>query len=138
VRAAAGTGYKNTSMGFIKELKSNFPLFIMLLPGVIVLLINNYIPMFGVIIAFKRYRFIDNFFTSLIKSDWVGFKNFEFFFKTPYAFQTTRNTILYNLAFILLDLLIPVFFAIALSEIKSKKLSKTYQSLCSFRIFYPG
>lgn len=122
---------KKSSFG--KHFKMNLPLFIMLLPGVVILIINNYIPMFGIIITFKRYRFINNFFESVIKSDWVGFKNFEFFIKTPYAFQMTRNTILYNLVFIILGLIIPVFFAISLSELRNKRASKLYQSI----IFLP-
>jgi len=85
--------------------------------------------MFGVVIAFKKYRLYNNFFESLIKSEWVGFKNFEFFFKTPYAFNVTRNTLLYNIVFIALDLIIPVALAIILNELRSKKLSKTYQSV---------
>jgi len=115
--------------GFIRELKNNLPLFLMLLPGVIILAVNNYIPMFGVVIAFKRYRFFGNFFASIIKSDWVGFKNFEFFFNTPYAYTITRNTILYNLLFIALGLVVPVSLAIALNEIRNKRLSKFYQSI---------
>jgi len=118
----------NLSKGFLKEFKNNLPLFIMLLPGVIILLINNYLPMFGVVIAFKRYRFFGDFFNSLIQSEFVGFKNFEFFFKSPAAFEITRNTILYNLAFVILDLIIPVMIAIALNELRSKHLGKTYQS----------
>lgn len=100
----------------------------MLLPGIFVLIINNYIPMLGIVIAFKRYRFSENFFNSLLKSEWVGFSNFDFFFRTPNAFVITRNTLLYNLVFILLGLLIPVFFAIALNEIRNKMLAKVYQS----------
>ena len=115
--------------GFLHELRTHWPLFLMLAPGAIVLIINNYIPMFGIIIAFKRYRFHGNFFKSLFLSDWVGFKNFEFFMKTPYAWQMTRNTLLYNFAFILLGLIIPVFCAIALTELRNKKLSKVYQSV---------
>jgi putative aldouronate transport system permease protein len=84
----------STNKGFLHEVKKNLPLFIMLMPGVIILIINNYIPMAGVIIAFKRYRFHGSFFSSIIKSEWIGFQNFEFFFKTPYAYQITRNTIL--------------------------------------------
>ncbi len=101
----------------------------MLLPGLFVLLINNYIPMFGVVIAFKRYRFNQNFFKSIITSEWIGFKNFEFFFKTPQAFEVTRNTILYNLVFIALGIVIPVILAVALNELINKKLSNFYQSI---------
>ncbi|MCX7711211.1 MAG: ABC transporter permease subunit [Clostridia bacterium] len=120
---------RGSSGGFFKELKDNWALFAMLLPGLIVLLINNYLPMFGVVIAFKRYRFHGDFFTSLIKSDWVGFKNFTFFFNTPQAFEVTRNTILYNLVFIVLGLIIPVFLAIGLNELLNKRLAKLYQSI---------
>ena len=119
--------------GLLYQLRTNWPLFIMLAPGAIILIINNYIPMFGIVIAFKRYRFFGSFFQSLIKSDWVGLKNFEFFIKTPYAYQMTRNTLLYNFVFIILGLIIPVFFAIALNELRNKNLAKMYQSV----IFLP-
>ncbi|NLX76199.1 MAG: sugar ABC transporter permease [Clostridiaceae bacterium] len=119
----------SSNKGFFYELKNNWPLFVMLIPGLVVLIINNYIPMFGIIIAFKRYRFHGDFITSVIKSEWVGFKNFEMFFKGPYAFNITRNTILYNLAFILLGLVIPVAFAIMLNEMTNKRTAKVYQSV---------
>lgn len=115
--------------GFLKELKTSLPFFIMLLPGLIVLIINNYIPMFGIIIAFKDYRYYGNFITNLIKSKWVGLSNFNFFFATPYAFSITFNTIAYNLIFIILGLVVPVAFAIALNELINKRLAKLYQSL---------
>lgn len=120
---------KCKTKGFLYQLRTNWPLFVMLAPGAVMLIINNYIPMFGVIIAFKRYRFHGTFFKSLIKSDWVGFKNFEFFMKTPYAWQMTRNTLLYNFVFIALGLIVPVFLAIALTELRNKSLSKLYQSI---------
>ncbi len=116
-----------------RGLKSQVPFFFMLMPGVVILLINNYLPMFGVVMAFQRYRFKDNFITSLLTSEFIGLKNFEFFFKTPNAFTVTRNTILYNLAFIALDIIIPVMMAIALNELKNKMGSKVYQSM----IFLP-
>ncbi len=120
---------KKKKMGFLHELRIHWPLFMMLAPGAIVLIINNYIPMFGIVIAFKRYRFHGSFFKSLVMSEWVGFKNFEFFIKTPYAWQMTRNTLLYNFVFIILGLIIPVFCAIALTELRNKRLSKVYQSV---------
>lgn len=118
----------NTKKGFFNELKSNWPLFVMLSPGLLVLIINNYIPMFGIVIAFKDYRYYGNFITNLIKSKWVGLSNFDFFFATPYAFSITFNTIAYNLVFIILGLVIPVAFALALNELANKKLAKAYQS----------
>lgn len=109
------------------------PFLLMLLPGVLVLVINNYIPMFGVVMAFQRYRFNGNFLKSIFTSEFVGFKNFEFFFKTPNAFNVTRNTLLYNIVFIVLGLLIPVALAIGLNELRNKFLKKLYQSV----IFLP-
>lgn len=114
---------------FLYYLRHNWQLLVMLIPGVIILIVNNYIPMFGIVIAFKKYRFHGNFINSIIQSEWNGLKNFEFFFKTPYAFQITRNTILYNLVFILLGLVVPVAFAILLNEITNKRASKVYQSI---------
>lgn len=109
-------------------LKSQLPFLFMLLPGVIVLFVNNYIPMFGVVMAFQKYRFNENFFKSLFTSEFVGLTNFEFFFKSPNAFIVTRNTILYNLVFIILDIIIPVMLAIGLNELRGEFMKKFYQS----------
>jgi putative aldouronate transport system permease protein len=101
----------------------------MLLPGLTLLLINNYLPMFGIIIAFKNLKYTsNNFIISLLSSKWVGFKNFEFFTKTNDAFVITRNTVLYNLLFIALTLLTAVPAAIALNELRNRALSKVYQT----------
>jgi putative aldouronate transport system permease protein len=115
--------------GFRNELRSSAPLLSMLVPGLLILLVNNYLPMLGTVIAFKQYRFSGNFVESILKSKWVGFSNFKFFFDTPYAYLMTRNTILYNFVFIVLDIAVPVLLAIALNELRGKTLSKTYQSL---------
>lgn len=123
------TSTKKRRVSRLFRMRTNLPLLIMLLPGLVVLLINNYIPMFGIIMAFKDYRYFGNFLTNIIKSKWVGLTNFDFFFATPYAFQITRNTILYNLAFIVLGLIVPVTFAILLNELRGKRLAKSYQSI---------
>lgn len=119
---------KKKKTGFLHELRTHWPLFVMLSPGLVILLINNYIPMAGIVIAFKDYRYYGNFITNLIKSKWVGFSNFEFFFATPYAFSITFNTIAYNLVFIILGLVIPVIFALALNDLTNKRMAKIYQS----------
>lgn len=117
------------SRSFLYEFVKNKALFIMLLPGLIVLLINNYMPMFGVILAFKDFKMsTGNFITSLFSSKWVGFKNFEFFLTTNYAFEITRNTILFNALFIILTLLTAVPAAIALNELRNRRLAKFYQT----------
>jgi putative aldouronate transport system permease protein len=106
----------------------------MLLPGVIILIVNNYIPMIGVVIPFKDYVFNgQNFFSSLISSKFVGFDNFRFLFMSKDIITATRNTLLYNIGFIALDLIIPVALAIALTELWNQRFSKFYQSI----IFLP-
>ncbi len=121
--------------GFIRYFLKNKTFFFMLLPGVIMLIINNYIPMFGIIIAFKRYRFFGSFISSVIKSDWIGLDNFKFFFSTPYALEITRNTLMYNIVFIALDIVVPITLAIMLNEAKSRIASKLTQSIVFIPFF---
>jgi putative aldouronate transport system permease protein len=101
------------------------PLFLMMVPGILFLIINNYLPMFGLVIAFKDV----NFTKGILASDWIGFKNFEFLFKTQDAFVITRNTILYNGGFIIINTVAAIAVAILLNEIKSLFLSRFYQSV---------
>jgi putative aldouronate transport system permease protein len=97
----------------------------LLVPGVLYLLLNNYLPMFGIVIAFKDI----NYAKGIFGSEWVGFKNFEFLFATKDAWLITRNTVLYNAVFIVLHAVVPVAFAIALNELRLRLLARTYQSI---------
>lgn len=108
--------------------KENRELVGLALPGTIWFLIFAYLPMIGVIIAFKQWRIEGGFIESLIKSPWVGFANFKFLFQSSDAWLITKNTILYNLTFIVLGIIIPVTLAILLRELFNKKLSKFYQT----------
>ncbi|BBI36591.1 ABC transporter permease [Cohnella abietis] len=99
-------------------------LYLMLLPGITYLLINNYIPMAGVVIAFKEVDFSKGVFGG----DWIGFRNFEYLFKTSEAYIITRNTILYNAGFIVLNLVLSVVLAIMLNELKGRFMRRFYQS----------
>ena len=103
---------------------SDLPLFFIALPGIIYLVINNYVPMLGIFLAFKKYSFVKGVFGS----DWVGFKNFEFLFKTKDAFIMTRNTILYNLAFIVLGTIVAIFIAILMCELGERIRVKAFQA----------
>lgn len=80
--------------------------------------------MFGTIIAFKHI----NYQKGILGSDWVGLKNFEFLFKTNDAVVITRNTLLYNLAFIVINTVIGIILAIFICDIANNKLKKLYQS----------
>jgi len=109
----------------MKKIKKTIPIFIMLLPGFLYLLINNYLPMGGLIIAFKDVKWN----IGIWNSEWVGLANFEYLFKTPDAFNITRNTIVYNIVFILLNLVVALLYAVLLSEIKKKICVKIYQTV---------
>ena len=109
----------------MRKIKPYLPLYLMLLPGCIYLIINNYIPMAGAIVAFKNY----NYQKGIFGSDWNGIKNFVFLFKTKDAWTITRNTLCYNLAFIVIGTVLAVTVAILLSEIRWKKAGKVYQTV---------
>ena len=109
--------------------RDNAELAILGLPVVVWFAVFSYLPMFGVIIAFKRYRPLgENFLDSLIKSEWVGFYNFKFLFQTQDAFIIFRNTLGYNAIFIISGILISVTLAIMMSLLHSKRLAKVTQT----------
>ena len=114
---------------FRKNLAQNGPLLLMLAPAFLFVFVNNYIPMFGAIIAFKNFNYVDGF----LKSPWAGLKNFEFLFKSEAAWRITRNTIGYNLTFIFLGLVLSVTAALLLNELRNRRAAKVYQSV----IFLP-
>lgn len=107
-----------------KNLRSSLPLLMLTIPGLLYLLINNYIPMFGVIIAFKT----QNLAKGAFGGDWIGLKNFAFLFKTKDAFIMTRNTILYNLVFIVLGTICAIFVAMLISEVSKGVAAKFFQN----------
>lgn len=102
----------------------DIPVYLMMAPAMVYFLFNNYIPIAGLIIAFKDVDFRKGVFGG----DFIGLKNFEYLFKTKDAWVITRNTLLYNAAFIVLGIVLGIFIALLLNEVKSKKLLKTYQT----------
>lgn len=118
------------------NIKKNLALLLMILPGAIWLIVFKYLPMFGIVIAFKDFRFFPGgFLTSLFKSAWVGFENFKFLFASSDAFIIVRNTIGYNAIFIITGTVLAVAFAIMLNEMTYKKLSKVFQTSMFFPYF---
>lgn len=111
-----------------EERRRNLPLYLMMLPGLLYLFANNYLPMFGILIAFKKVNFAQGIF----QSPWVGLDNFEFLFKTKDAWMMIRNTVCYNLVWIVIDLIIAVFIAICMAEISSRKAAKVIQPVICF------
>lgn len=105
--------------------KKNFPLTLMAIPALVLLILFKYLPMVGTVLAFKQYNIRDGIFGSA----WCGFKNFEYLFKTKDAWIITRNTLGYNLLFIVLDLILAVTMAIILNELHHKRAAKVYQTI---------
>lgn len=110
----------------------------MVAPTAVWLLLLRYLPMGGLVLAFKDYKINPRnptFIGSLMNSKWVGLKNFEFLFKTNDAWVMVRNTLCYNVVFIILGILIPVAFAIMMNEFTKKYVKKAYQTMMFFPYF---
>ncbi|MDE6838746.1 MAG: sugar ABC transporter permease, partial [Acutalibacter sp.] len=97
-----------------KHLRRYAALYVMMIPGMLYLLINNYLPMAGIVTAFKDidYR------KGIFGSDWIGFKNFEYLFATQDAWIITRNTLGYNIAFIIINTTLSVTLAVLLTQME--------------------
>lgn len=111
-----------------KNLKSkiryNLPLILLSLPAVTYLILFHYLPMFGVVIAFKDYNYVDG----ILGSPWVGMSHFKYFFESNDASRVIVNTVSYSLFFLFLKQVLCMLVAILLYEINSKKALKTYQT----------
>ena len=120
------------------KIKKNLALLSMVAPAGIWLLLLRYLPMGGLVLAFKNYKINPRnptFISNLIHSAWVKFDNFKFLFMTDDAWVMIRNTLVYNLIFIILGIIIPVAFAIMMNELTHKFVAKTYQTLMFFPYF---
>lgn len=106
--------------------KNNFELLLLTIPALILFIMFKYIPMFGIVLAFKNYRYDKG----IWGSDWSGFKNFEFFFRSQDAFRITRNTVGYSLLFMIIGTAAAVIVALLLFEIMDHKVAtKFYQTV---------
>ena len=106
-----------------KRIKQFLPLYIMLLPGIVYLIINNYLPMGGLVIAFKKV----NYAVGIFNRPCARLSNFKFLFSNNDALNALRNTVLYNLGFILFGNILAITVAIALDCVKSKFLKRFSQ-----------
>ncbi|MCI9220993.1 MAG: sugar ABC transporter permease [Lachnospiraceae bacterium] len=116
---------KKKTHPFLKDLKKNRTKWLMILPAAIVVILMCYIPMAGIVLAFKEF----NYHGGIFGSPWVGLKNFTYFFQSGKAWTTTRNTILYNMAFLCVNTLLQITCAILLSELAGKYFKRITQSV---------
>ena len=102
--------------------KQYLPIYLLALPGIIYMICNNYLP---IVIAFKKL----NFAKGILASPWCGLKNFEFLFKSSTAFTMIRNTICYNVLWLILGHVLAIASAILLNEITNRFRARFYQSV---------
>ncbi len=122
---------KKTTHPFLRDLKDNRVKWLMILPAAVVVILMCYIPMAGIVLAFKEFNYHDGIFGS----PRAGFRNFEYFFRSGKAWITTRNTILYNIAFLCVNTLLQITCAILLSELAGKYFKRITQSVMFFPYF---
>lgn len=107
-----------------RKFGKNGALWLMASPAVIITLVMSYIPMVGILLAFKNYNYADGLF-----SQWVGFDNFKFFFQSGKAWTVTRNTLVFNLMFIVFGKFFEILVAVVISELGGKYFKKFCQSV---------
>ena len=122
---------KERFTNFGHEIKKNRALFLMVLPAVLLVLVLSYLPMSGLILAFKNYRFDKGVFGS----DWNGMENFRYLFSSGTGWLITKNTILYNLLNLITSQGLAIVLAIIISEMQGKYYKKITQSVIFFPYF---
>jgi len=123
--------YNNSLKKKKKKKKRNgeqLPFYLMIIPGMIYLFCNNYLPMFGIVIAFKKV----NFAKGIFNSPWCGLQNFKFLFATSDAYTMIRNTVLYNILWIATGTIVAIAIALMMNEIAKKPIAKLLQPVICF------
>jgi putative aldouronate transport system permease protein len=118
-RASIGT--------FVKELVRNHALYTMMIPGIIILLLFNYFPLFGLVVAFKNFNFADGILGSPTSKPILH--NFEYLFASGSVLKVTFNTLFLNLLFIISGIIVQVGLALIFNEIGGKLFKKTTQTM---------
>jgi putative aldouronate transport system permease protein len=116
---------KKDGPAILYDLRHNKLLLLMLLPAVAFFIVFAYLPMAGIVLAFKEFDFS----LGIFKSPWVGLKNFKFFFISGKALLVSTNTVFYNTAFIIVGTIINLIIAIILSEMAGRIYKKVAQTL---------
>lgn len=116
---------RQNTLSVYRRILKQWPLYLMMVPGLAYLLINNYMPLAGLQLAFKKFKYA----LGIWKSDFNNFKNFTYLFKSSDAWIIYRNTVGYNLVFILLGTVVAIFVAILLNMVRVKRMQKFYQTV---------
>ena len=118
-------GIPNRKRSLAKEIANQKYLMILLLPSLIYYIIFRYVPMYGLIIAFKDYDFM----SGIMGSPWVGLKYFKEFLRGPYFGRLIRNTLKISITNLIFSFPLPIIFALLLNELKNQRLKKLTQTV---------
>lgn len=108
----------------VNRMRKAWPLYLMLIPGIVLVFIFSYIPLYGVVIAFQKYNP-----RMLFNSPWIGFDNFTYVFQMPGFMRTIWNTFYISVLKIILGIIVPVTFSLMLNEIQNKYFKRTFQTI---------
>ena len=111
------------------RVRKYWPLLVMMAPGLAYLFINNYLPLFGLFVAFKNINYAEGLLKGILNGTWAGLKHFEFLFSSRDAWMITRNTVLYNGMFIFMNTACAIVLAILLKEVENRFFSRFFQSV---------
>lgn len=117
-------------VSIVREWKRHKWLYGMAIPGVLIVFLFNYVPMYGILLAFKDYHIKEG----ILGSPWVGFKYFEMFFSNPLAVRTIKNTFLLGLYNLLWSFPAPIILALLFNELKNQRFKKIIQTIS----YYPN
>jgi len=117
--------------GFYMEIRRNWGYYVMIVPAALLLFAFAYVPLPGLIIAFQNFNVQDVF-----RSPWVGFRNFEFYFRSGHAWSTTTNTIWLNFNYLVWTNAISIAFAIMLNELRGRFAKRFYQNVMFLPFFF--
>ncbi|WP_372630675.1 ABC transporter permease [Cohnella sp.] len=122
---------KKSRQGALHELKRHKILYLMCIPGLIILIMFCYVPFAGIWMAFTDFNVVDGIFGS----KFVGLDNFKYFFTSSMGWKVTYNTLVINFFGIVLGIIFPITIAILLNEIRGKAFKKLTQSMMFFPYF---
>ena len=114
-----------------QDIREKYPLYLMLIPGLLFYLIYRYLPMGGIVIAFKDY----NIFSGILRSPWVGLRHFEKLFASDMFYRALGNSLAISLMKLLINFPAPILLAILLNEIQNARFKKTIQTVTYFPHF---
>ena len=106
---------KTLGQGVVIEVKRSWPVYVMLLPTVVCVIIFNYIPMIGLVMAFQNYKP----WLGITKSAFIGWDNFRQIFEFSYSYQVIINTVIISVSKIVFGLIVPIFIALLLNEVRN-------------------